>query len=241
MTQPAGFRTPPALAAALAPAAPRLTFPALGSAPLGDLAGAPRNAEFLAVSGRTAGLDALPEFPGLSGVWATGLIDRLVRALAAAPRLRALWLYQVGRADLSPLGALVGLEHLSVAWAPRLVDLGWLARLGGLRTLYVDDAPRLDLATLPALPSVRSLHLGGGMDAPLRVASLAPLGRAPELGALSLANVRVADGSLAPLAALGRLRHLHAPNVFAVEESARLAAARPDVAGAIMGPIYAVP
>lgn len=238
---PAGFHAPAAFVAALAPESPRLTFPALGATPLDDVGVAPPDAEFLALRGNAAHIDSLPAFPALWMVWAAGLTDALVQALARMPRLRALWLYQVGRVDLSPLRAVAGLEHLTVAWAPHLTDLAWLGGLPGLRALYLDDVPRLNLDTLPVLSRLEAIHIGGGMDTPVRIASLAPLTRTPAVRAVSLASVRVADGRLAPLAELGRLRYLSAPNVFAPEESARLAVARPDVAGAVLSPIFAEP
>lgn len=203
-----------------------------------DLAALPADAEYVAMTGKTKSLSRLAGAPDLMAVWATGPTPALVRALATVPRLRALSLYEIGKTDLAPVADAQSVEHLLISWAPHLVDLSWLARLPRLKTLYLNDLRRTDLDTHPHLPNLQALYIGGGMWSALKVASFAPLRRVPNLGYLYLSNVKPADGSLEPLAALTRLRELLLPNFFEVEECARLAAALPGVEGPILRPIF---
>ena len=203
-----------------------------------NLATVPDDAEYVATDGHAKGLARLGELPDLAAVWATAMTPALVRTLLDVPRLRILSLYQIGKTGLEPLAALASVEHLLISWAPHLVDLSWLAGLSGLRTLYLNDLRRPDLETLPQLPALQALHIGGGMWSTLKVPSFAPLRRIPNLRYLDLSNVRPVDGSLEPLAALRKLRELFAPNFFAVEECARLSAALPGVDCPILHPIF---
>lgn len=161
-------------------------------------------------------------------MWANPATPELFRACARASSLRAIYVCHFKRLGTVPLNGAPALEHLLLSWAPQLIDLSFLADLPALRTLYLEDMKRVDLATLPELPELTGLHLGGGMWTPLKVPSLAPLTRLPGLRYLRLSNVRPADESLRPLAALQALRELHLPNFFAIEETARLAAALPN-------------
>ena len=203
-----------------------------------DLATVPANAEYISIQGTAAGLSWLTTAPRLTAVWASAVTPQLLRALAGAAQLRALSLYDVGKTDLAPVGQLSTVEHLLIGWAPHLVDVSWLRHLPKLRTLYLEDMKHLDLETLPELPHLQALHIGGGMWSTLKVGSFAPLGRAPNLRYLALSNVRSADGSLASLASLTHLRELLVPNFFSVEECAHLAASLPDVDGQILRPIF---
>lgn len=203
-----------------------------------DLAALPEDAEYVATRGKAKGLARLSVAPDLVALWATGVTPALVRSLSAARRLRALSLYEIGKTDLDPVGDVASVEHLLISWAPHLVDLSWLARLPKLRTLYLGDLKRADIETLPQLPALQALYIGGGMWSTLKVASFAPLRRAPNVRYLHLSNVKPLDGSLEPLAELRSLRELVAPNFFEVEECARLSAALPDVEGLILRPIF---
>ena len=208
---------------------------------LGDLSGLPADATFVATHGTAAHLDRLSAAHSLIAIWANPASDDLIRNLAGLPRLRAVCLTHVKRIDVSPLAASPSLEHLLLIWAPALTDVSFLARIPTLRTLYLDSVGRLDLDTLPPLPRLTALHIGGGMWSTLKVASLKPLARLSSLAYLTLSNARPLDGSLAPLAGLRQLRELRLPNFFSVEECARLAAALPDTTGNILRPIFIEP
>lgn len=177
----------------------------------------------------------------LEVLWASGITPQLVAELPALSKLRALNLYQVGRTDLSPVGQLRHVQHLLIGWANYLQDLSWLAQLPRLQTLVIDDAKRLDLETLPNLPRLQALQLGGGIWKILKVVSLAPLSRLPSLEYLSLSSLAVLDGAMPPLSDLQALRHFQGPNIFELKESARMAAKRPDLDSPLLRPIYLEP
>lgn len=206
-----------------------------------DLSALPADAVFVATRGTAAHLERLATGTRIEAVWASPVTPALLRILARLPRLRAVYLYNAGKIDLAPLGELTSVEHLLIAWAKQLSDVSWLERLPDLRTLYLEDMKRLDLETLPALPMLQALQIGGTTWSTLEASSLEPLTRLPALQYLALSNVRSLDGSLAPLHALTRLRELHLPNFFAVEECARLAAALPGTSGRILTPFYTEP
>jgi len=220
-------------------AAPLLGLATAGGAPCEDLTDVPRVAKYLALRGTAQGLRQLGEFRDLEVVWVSGVRPALIEALADVPRLRALNLYQVGRTELGGVSRLPGLEHLLIGWANHLTDVAWLAAFPRLRTLVVEDAPRLDLETLPLLPKLRALQLGGGIWKTLKLPSLAPLERLPGLRFLSLTAIAVGDGSLDVIARLPELETFWAPNNFAIEECARAAAIRPDLAAPVLQPIFA--
>jgi hypothetical protein len=204
-----------------------------------DLRAVPADATFVATRGTAGALDRLGELDRLVALWANPATPELFRACAAAPSLRALYVCHFKRLADVPLKGARSLEHLMLGWAPRLVDLSFLADLPALRTVYLEDMKRVDLATLPELPQLTGLYLGGGMWETLEVSSFAPFTRLPNLRYLRLSNVKPLDGSLRPLAALQSLRELHLPNFFAIEETARLSAALPTVDGNSLSPFFA--
>lgn len=198
----------------------------------------PADAAFVAIRGTATSLSRLGELRQLIALWANPASPALFRACAESPSLRALYVVHFKTLAEIPIGGAPVLEHLMLGWAPKLRDLSFLAELPALRTVYLEDMKRIDLSTLPSLPRVTGLHLGGGMWSALRVESLEPLTRLPSLRYLRLPNVRVRDGSLRPLAALAQLRDVHLPNFFAVEEYARLAAALPRARGSALTPFF---
>jgi hypothetical protein len=203
-----------------------------------DVGSAPPEAEFLATRGTAANLARIAELDNLTALWANPASPTLFRACALAPRLRALYVVHFKQLAEVPLEGAPALEHLLLSWAPRLANLSFLEELPALRTLYLEDMKRIDLGTLPELPNLLGLHLGGGMWSTLKVESLAPLVRLPRLRYLQLSNVRPQDGSLRPLAKLVALRKLYLPNFFSVEEFARLAAALPHTEGNARTPFF---
>ncbi len=229
----------------------RLRQPASGGAPLyelvvpprpmlDDLALVPDDARFLRLSGKAAAIERLGQLESLVAAWASPATPRLLESCRRPPRLRALYIMDFGRLAEVDLRGADALEHLLLNWAPCVTDLSFLADLPELRTLYLDDLKRLDLATLPALPMVTALHLAGGMWSALKVQSFAPLARLPNLQYLSISNVRPLDDSLEPLSTLVRLRRLELPNLYPLEEMARLSAALPTTDGNAFSPVYAV-
>jgi hypothetical protein len=204
-----------------------------------DLALVPSDATFVATRGTARNLERLAELHRLEALWANPASPELLRLCARAPALRAVYVCHFKRLSDVPLAGAERLEHLMLGWAPKLVDLSFLRELPALRTIYLEDMKRVDLSTLPHLPQVTGLYLGGGMWSTLRVESLAPLARLPRLRYLRLSNVRPADGRLRPLTELRELRSLDLPNFFEVEEVARLAGTLTGVASNTLGPVFA--
>lgn len=204
-----------------------------------DLTSVPPDATFLATRGTARRLERIAELPQLEALWANPASLELLRAGAQAPALRAIYVCHFKRLSEVSLAGALRLEHLMLSWAPQLVDLGFLAGLPSLRTIYLEDMKRVDLTTLPDLPEVTGLHLGGGMWSTLKVQTLEPLMRLPRLRYLRLSNVRPADGNLRPISELRDLRELYLPNFFELEEVARLAGALPNVAGNTLTPVFA--
>ena len=132
--------------------------------------------------------------------------------------------------------ALVGckkLEHLALFYAKGITDLGFLADMPQLRSLYLCDIPRLDFANFPSMTSLQEFVFDGGFHQAVKVPSLLPLTRLTGLRRLELFNIEAIDGSLAPLAVLQGLQHLFiSARAFEVEQYARLAASLPNTQGA---------
>lgn len=204
-----------------------------------DMELAPAAARFAATRGTASHLERIPELNRLEAVWANPASAALFRACAQAPALRAIYVCHFKRLAEVPLAGAPALEHLMLSWAPQLVDLSFLRDLPALRTVYLEDMKRVDLATLPHLPEVTGFHLGGSMWATLQVESLEPLTRLPHLRYLHLNSIRPDDGRLRPLSRLRELRELNLPNFFEVEEVARLAGALPDVVSNTLTPVFA--
>lgn len=204
-----------------------------------DLAEVPSTATYLATRGTASPISRLAHLPRLEALWANPASPALFEACARAPSLRAIYVCHFNRLADVPLCGAPAITHLMLSWAPCLVDLSFLRDLPALRTIYLEDMKRVDLSTLPHLPNVTGLQLGGGMWSTLKVDSLEPLTRLPGLRHLRLSNVRPADGALRPLAALRELRALYLPNFFAVEEVARLAGALGSIVSNTLTPVFA--
>ena len=203
-----------------------------------DVSLAPADATFIATRGTARHLERIATLDRLEALWANPASNDLFRACSQAPALRAIYVCYFKRMAEVPLAGAARLEHLMLNWAPQLVDLGFLRDLPALRTIYLDDMKRVDLATLPHLPNVTGFHLGGGMWSTLKVDSLEPLTRLPGLRYLRLSNVRPIDGQLRPLGNLVALKELTLPNFFEVEETARLANALPNVVSNTLRPVF---
>jgi hypothetical protein len=204
-----------------------------------DIASVPPNATFIATRGTATHLAGIAQLNQLQALWSNPASLELLRVCAQAPALRAVYVCHFKRLSEVPIAGAPRLEHLMLSWAPQLVDLGFLGELSALRTIYLEDMKRIDLTTLPNLPEVTGLHLGGGMWSTLEVDSLEPLTRLPRLRYLRLSNVRPSDGQLRPLRALGELREIHLPNFFELEEVARLAGAFPNAVSNTLTPVFA--
>jgi len=203
-----------------------------------DLADLPADAECVQISGRTANVENLPRAPGIVAVSAFDITPVIVNAVAGLPAVRVVSLSRLNGVDLAPLSVCKALEHLMLCWHRGRVDLSFLTDLPALRTLYLQDPTSVDLETLPGLPHLAALVVSGGVYTGLRVPSFAPLGRLPGLRRLLIGNARPDDNSLGPIPTLPHLEQLELPNVFSIEEFARLSVLLPNAVGRCLGPLY---
>src|SRR5260221_653776 len=140
-----------------------------------DMNDVPDDAEYIATKGSAKNLERLAQLNQLEAIWITQPTSEFFRACAGAPLLRALYACYFKKLDSVDLSGANSLEHLALDWATRVVDLSFLADLPALRTLIVDDMKRLDLNTMPELPNVTGLAIGGGINSTMKVESLEPL------------------------------------------------------------------
>jgi hypothetical protein len=186
----------------------------------------PSNARFLAVSGKASDFQNLPDFRELEGVQVYDRVtDKEIRVLATLRSLRMLSICYVRTDKIDALGALRNLVHLHCDDAPTLTRFQFLQPLRGLRTLWLEHLR----------------GLAGSMWTAMRLRTLEPLAALARLQQLHLVNVRVDDGSLAPLTRLTTLRQLRVPNWFRVAEFAALAAFLPTTEGSFHSPWFFEP
>jgi hypothetical protein len=219
-----------------------IRFPAVD-----DLANLPRDARLVGLGKASKNVDSLRSADQLVAIKTLTTTPAIVSQLPYLRELRMAVLITLELADddLRPLADCGKLEHLALFYAKKLTDLGFLADLTRLRTLYLHDLPRFDFTTLPHMPSLREFVFDGGFHKGVRVPSLEPLAKLTRLKRLELSNVAAIDGSLAPLAALRDLEWLFVPShAYEVEEFARLAASLPNARGArldCLKPVFSEP
>jgi hypothetical protein len=203
----------------------------------------PANARFLGVSGRAPDFRSLPDFRQLEVVQVYDRVtDDEIAVLAQVRSLRMLSLYNLRTSNADQLAALSGLEHLHCDDAPKLNRLLFLRELRDLRTLWLEHFRALDdVSEISALGQLGGLVLAGSMWTAMRLHSLKPLAALDGLRQLHLVNVRVTDGSLAPLTHLTNLRQLRVPNWFTKPEFAALAAFLPKTEGSFHSPWFLPP
>jgi hypothetical protein len=210
----------------------RLAGPTRGSFyghPTDSLEGVDREARHIDLSGRAKDIARLAEFRSLEVLRVSDADDKALEIIGALPALRVLSLFGVRASHLGALTGLGRLELLDCRDARRVTDVRALARLERLRVLTIDVSGLRELSQLEALVQLRGLEILGGL---LRLPTLEPVGRLTGLQYLTVGNVRVADQSLRPLAALTNLRSLDLiHNRFPFAEFAELAVALPDTEG----------
>ena len=175
----------------------------------------------------------LPTLDKVRTLWFhTKVTQEMFEAACAMPNLEGLYIKWSAISSLAPIAGLKRLAHLHLGGAPSATHIEALAQLPALVSLDVTNVRAAgDLRFLQGLPKLRELWVGGDSNSlkPLLIESLAPLAALRELELLTLTTVRLADGSLAPLAELPRLTHLGLANMFPMEEYAWLAGRRPDI------------
>jgi hypothetical protein len=176
----------------------------------------------------------LPELSAVKVLWFQSKVTQeMFEAACAMPGLEGLYIKWSGITSLAPLAGHATLAHLHVGSAPSATGLQALGRMPALVDLEIHNVrAAADLAFLAGMENLRSLGIAGDSNSikPLKLPTLAPLAALQSLEKLSLTTLRVEDGSLAPLAGLPKLAWLDLCNAFPMEEVARLAGQRPDIA-----------
>ncbi|HEU4880621.1 MAG TPA: hypothetical protein VFT45_00210 [Longimicrobium sp.] len=212
----------------LEPMAPGSYFGAI----CGDVAEIPADAR-LAHLVPDENLARLAELTSLEVLHTGGSTTAMLPLVGRLPRLRELFVSDIGMVSLEPLAGLSTLEFAYFLASPRLKDLRPLCGMPALRYLFLDAGGLSDLSAVAGLTQLVSLHLLVGKS----VDSLEPLGGLHNLRHLSVFFEEVRDGSLAPLGRLRGLRSLALSGErVPLEEFTRLAVALPDTEGTLRSP-----
>jgi Leucine-rich repeat (LRR) protein len=136
-------------------------------------------------------------------------------------------LYHITLKSLDGMERLVETRNLTLEWATKIESLAPVFRMHGLTMLSIFDFPRLrSLSGIEALSNLTELSLSGSrasLNPPLRLTTIEPVKRIPNLISLSLTNARLADDDITPLAGCTRLRRLHLSMRFDRKQLAFLA------------------
>lgn len=193
------------------------------------------------LTGKTVTPEILALAKGMDEVWLADVNEANFAGIIDAIDPKILNICGLRVADLSPLARLSRLEGLVVEWDTKVTDIAPLAHLTGLKLLALSDLPKVtDIAPLAALTGLEGLELSGGIWNVFRPATLAPLSALTNLTEIRLANIRVGDQSLAPLAGIETLRRLHISNQFPTEEYARLSVALPEAECDLFAPYVSI-
>lgn len=183
----------------------------------------------------------LPTLANVRTLWFQSKVTQdLFEATCAMPGLEGLYIKWSSIGTLAPMAGLRNLSHFHLGGAPSATGLDVLATLPRLIDLELRNvAAAGDLSFLRDMTNLRALMLAGDTNSSkaLKVASLAPLAGLQRLERLKLYGVQLEDGSLQPLADLPALQYLDLSNQFAMEEVARLAGRRPDLASTSFDPV----
>jgi hypothetical protein len=197
-----------------------------------DLAAVDTDASELAITGRTKNIHRLVSFRELASLWIAGLGPHQLKAITRLNRLQRLVIHDMRVADLRPLATMTALKTLVIWGNTKAESLAGIDLLNALDTLAVENFQRVrSINPLAALTDLRVLCIEGSMHSAMMIETLKPLEKLKRLGELRLANVRVIDASLAPVAELKQLERLFIANMFSVEEFAELSAALPHTEG----------
>ena len=202
----------------------------------------PGTQDVVVVDDRAPDLARLADLPTIEALSLIGEADDgVLRIVGKLGSLRSLYLHKKKNADLTPLGALTHLEHLTLS-GPDITTLAPIARLRRLETLALTDLSKLtNIDEIAPLDGLRWLMIGGGMWSNHHLETLKPLTSLTKLECFLLISTRIRDESLEPLTHLSQLRYLGLPNYFTINEFAALAAALPSTVGHHRSPWFREP
>jgi hypothetical protein len=121
-------------------------------------------------------------------------------------------LYHVTATSLDGIDQLHSTLSLAMEWANKIADLSPVFKMKWLKRLFVSDLPLLrNIEGIDSLQNLSYLHLSGNrgsLHPPLRLVSLKPIARLAKLETLTVANVRLDDDDVTPIASISSLRDL---------------------------------
>ncbi len=178
--------------------------------------------------------DLLPTLTNVKTLWFQSRTSQeMFEAACAVPNLEGLYIKWGALTDMTPITQAQGLKALHIGGSPSMQHLEALTGLPNLQWLELENIKALaDPAFVGQLTRLRGLSLAGGdigTGNVVKMDSLSALAGLQDLEWLALSYLRVADESLAPLAALPKLKVLLISNQFPAREYAWLAGRRPDI------------
>jgi hypothetical protein len=136
-------------------------------------------------------------------------------------------LYHIMMESLDGIERLQATSRLSMEWANKITELTQVFQMVWLKYLFISDFPRLtNIDGIEALQRLTELHLSGNrgsLHPPLRMVSVEPIARLPNLEKLTLVNIRLENDEIGFLGAFPRLRELTLSNSFDRKQFAYLA------------------
>lgn len=157
-------------------------------------------------------------------LWLIGAKEKDIEQIFSLHQPKYVSLYQFLAKDLSCLENLNKCETLITEWNTKATELWNIESNPNLKKLAIRDYSKIsDLSALEKANKIKSLSLDGGIDKKLKVDSLKPLSKLPQLEYLRLTNIKVGDESLEPIANLRNLKILELSNQFPTKEYANLA------------------
>lgn len=170
-------------------------------------------------------LAELPSLPRLRALWCFGIGLADLGHIAQCPTLEALYIENLKTDDLSTLQRMPHLRALHLDSCGKVESLENVAAIPQLEVLAVIHFKRIrDLSPLSTLMNLRSLAVAGSLWTRMNVESFSPLATLTRLTELHLTNIKAKDGSLQPLQKLRGLHTLELANFYPMEEFAALSA-----------------
>ena len=177
----------------------------------------------------------------IDNLWLIGTKEKDLQRVLALVKPKYLNLYQILATDLTILETLAATSTIILNWNTKSTMLWDISKNLQLKTLEIIDFSKLsELSNLSSARQIETLKLEGGIDKKLNLQTLQPLSILTNLNHLKLANIKVADDTLKPLADLKNLVELWLPNQFETKEFAWLATRLPNTSCKMFNAINSV-